>query len=112
MSGLAYSSTDNVQMYTQKRGINLQQKCIPWLARHFFQFSVIRTHSQESEPITLDEEAEVGTDSDETVLQPSLDQPSGVFQIAAGDPAQTHGTFSAPAISQEAAFSFLVSFPS
>ena len=64
-----------MQKATQKRRINLQQKCIPRLARHFFQFSVIRTPSKESEPIELDEDAEVGIDSDETEMQPYFDQP-------------------------------------
>jgi hypothetical protein len=80
----------------------------PQVSKTIFFFSVLG-HSQESEPVELDEEAEGGIDSDASELQPSFDQPSELFQTAAKDPMQAHSAFSAPPISQEVACSLLES---
>merc|ERR1711907_81240 len=81
--------------------VNLQQKCIPRLARQFSSFLVLGD-SKVSEPIEPDKEVEVGIHSDESVT-------AAIFRPAVGRlpscSSHTHNAFSAPTFSREAEFS-------
>ena len=73
---------NDTQRSTQKRGINLQQKCIPRLARQFSSFSVV--DDSQGNDSNEGDEVDSGDDSDESE-----------------DHMQTLSTFSDPANSKE-----------
>ena len=104
-----------MQKTTQRRGINLQPKCIPRLARQFSSFSVV-DDSQKSQPI---DEVEIGVDSGSesevsrnggsgtrpvVSSQPSFQRSPEAFHAADEDFSQDSREFSVPATPQRTEF--------